>query len=91
VLNKQCVVEAELKIGTFPCLLGAFALLKREGEVRLLSYDGKIMRTLEVVGNYCLLNLLWIVFSLPVITVFPATVAMFGIMKEWTNGTAPPW
>lgn len=56
----------------------------------MLSYDGKIMRALEVVGNYCLLNLLWIVFSLPVISVFPATVAMFGIMKQWTNGTDPP-
>lgn len=56
----------------------------------MLSYDGTIMRALGVVGNFCLLNLLWLLFSLPVITVFPATVAMFGIMKEWTNGSEPP-
>ncbi|NYE09013.1 putative membrane protein YesL [Bacillus niacini] len=56
----------------------------------MLSYDGAIMRALSSMGNYCLLNLLWIIFSLPVITVFPATVAMFGILKEWKNGSEPP-
>ncbi|UOK56143.1 YesL family protein [Bacillus sp. OVS6] len=56
----------------------------------MLSYDGTIMRALAAVGNYCLLNLLWIVFSLPIITVFPATVAMFGILKEWSNGSEQP-
>jgi uncharacterized membrane protein YesL len=61
-----------------------------EGNLEMLSYDGVIMRALATMGNYCLLNLLWIVFSLPVITVFPATVAMFGILKEWTNGSEPP-
>lgn len=30
-----------------------------------------------------ILNLMWLVTSLPVITLFPATAAVFGVMREW--------
>jgi len=38
---------------------------------------------METISNFFLLNLLWILFSLPIITVFPATSAMFAILKDW--------
>lgn len=36
-----------------------------------------------------LLNLLWITSSLGVITMFPATVALFGVAKGWVLGREP--
>lgn len=36
--------------------------------------------------NLLLLNLLWLVSCHPVGTVYPATAAMFGVVREWVNG-----
>ncbi|MEK3854910.1 YesL family protein [Cytobacillus sp. FSL H8-0458] len=47
--------------------------------------DGKLYRTMEFIMNAFLLNLLWLVFCLPVLTIFPATTAMFGVVREWQN------
>ena len=33
--------------------------------------------------NAFLLNLLWLVICLPILTIFPATTAMFGVVREW--------
>lgn len=56
----------------------------------MFSHDGKIFKIMGTAGNYCLLNLLWIVFSLPVITVFASTAAMLGVVKDWSGGKEPP-
>ncbi|MFY0758895.1 DUF624 domain-containing protein [Metabacillus dongyingensis] len=54
-----------------------------------MSYNGKIFQLLEVVRRYSYLNLLWILFSVPIITISPATVAAQGVIKEWTEGNEP--
>ncbi len=36
--------------------------------------------------NLCLLNLVWLVACLPVVTIMPATAAVFGVVKEWHEG-----
>ncbi|TCN22678.1 YesL family protein [Mesobacillus foraminis] len=38
---------------------------------------------LELISNFFLLNLLWLIMCLPVITIFPSTAAMFGVVREW--------
>lgn len=45
--------------------------------------NGKPYRFLEVATNLLILNLLWLICCIPVITIFPATAAMFGVMREW--------
>jgi uncharacterized membrane protein YesL len=45
--------------------------------------DGKLYRTMEFIMNAFILNLLWLVICLPILTIFPATTAMFGVVREW--------
>ncbi|PWU67255.1 YesL family protein [Gracilibacillus dipsosauri] len=40
---------------------------------------------LETITNFILLNILWLLCSLPIITLFPATAAMFGVIRDWEN------
>ncbi|WP_373889943.1 YesL family protein [Neobacillus cucumis] len=45
--------------------------------------DGKFYSILLFISNFFLLNLLWLVMCLPIITIFPATSAMYGVMRQW--------
>ncbi|WP_045518501.1 YesL family protein [Neobacillus niacini] len=45
--------------------------------------DGKIYKAMEFIMNAFLLNLLWLVLSVPILTIFPATTALFGVVREW--------
>jgi uncharacterized membrane protein YesL len=47
--------------------------------------DSRLYRWLEVFANFLLLNLLWLVACLPVVTVYPATAAMFGVVRDWVR------
>ncbi len=49
--------------------------------------NSKIYRIGEVLVNLILLNLLWLIACLPVITAFPATAAMFGVVRDWIKDT----
>lgn len=51
--------------------------------------ESKVYRTLEVFTNFLLLNLLWLAACLPVVTAFPATAAMFAVVREWTRKNEP--
>ncbi|HYK73091.1 MAG TPA: DUF624 domain-containing protein, partial [Pseudoneobacillus sp.] len=33
--------------------------------------------------QFIYLNLLWLLFSLPLITFWPATAALFGVVRKW--------
>jgi len=46
--------------------------------------DGRFYRWLEVFSNL-LLNLLWLLACLPIVTVYPATAAMFGVVRDWVS------
>lgn len=41
---------------------------------------------LIVLSDYLLLGLLWVVISLPVITVVPASVAVLYVLRQWQGG-----
>lgn len=51
---------------------------------------GRIYRILEVFTNLVYLNFLWLLASLPVVTIPVSTTAMFGIVREWGRGDEPP-
>ncbi|MCV9888552.1 YesL family protein [Metabacillus halosaccharovorans] len=45
--------------------------------------NGKFFRVLEILTNFFLLNLIWLLACLPVVTIFPATAAMFAVSRQW--------
>src|SRR5918995_793256 len=48
--------------------------------------DTRVYRWLEVATDFFLLNLMWLVACLPVVTIFPSTTAMFGVVRDWVRG-----
>jgi uncharacterized membrane protein YesL len=48
--------------------------------------DTRVYRWLEVATDFFLLNLMWLVACLPVVTIFPSTAAMFGVVRDWVRG-----
>jgi uncharacterized membrane protein YesL len=48
--------------------------------------DTRLYRWLETATDFVLLNLLWLVACLPVVTIFPSTAAMFGVVRDWVRG-----
>ncbi|WP_160724424.1 YesL family protein [Bacillus sp. USDA818B3_A] len=38
---------------------------------------------LEIFSNFLLLNLIWFMMCLPIVTIFPATAALFGVVRQW--------
>ena len=47
--------------------------------------DTRVYRWLEVATDFLLLNLMWLVACLPVVTIFPSTAAMFGVVRDWVH------
>lgn len=50
----------------------------------------RIYRVLEVFTDLVYLNLLWMVACLPVVTIAPASAAMFGVVRGWMRGKDTP-
>jgi uncharacterized membrane protein YesL len=48
--------------------------------------DTRVYRWLETATDFCLLNLMWLAACLPVVTIFPSTAAMFGVVRDWGRG-----
>src|ERR687889_2510716 len=47
--------------------------------------DTRVYRWLEVATDFFLLNLLWLVTCLPVVSIFPSIAAMFGVVRDWVR------
>lgn len=45
--------------------------------------DNIVFRAMEVFANFFLLNTLWLLFCIPVLTIFPATKAMVAVTRQW--------
>jgi uncharacterized membrane protein YesL len=50
----------------------------------------RVYRVLEVFTDLVYLNLLWLVSCLPVVTIAPATAAMFGVVRGWIRDIDAP-
>lgn len=48
--------------------------------------DSRGYRWLATATDFFLLNLVWLLACLPVVTALPATAAMFGVVRDWTRG-----
>ena len=48
--------------------------------------DTKTYQWLERATDFFLLNLLWLLACVPVVTIFPSTAAMFGVVRDWARG-----
>jgi len=44
--------------------------------------NSRVYSIFETATNLLLLNLLWLLMCLPVVTIFPATAAMFGVVRQ---------
>jgi uncharacterized membrane protein YesL len=47
--------------------------------------DSSLYRYMDIIAAFLVLNLAWLVACLPVITVYPATAAMFAVAREWVK------
>ncbi|MEH7382302.1 DUF624 domain-containing protein [Bacillus sp. JJ1533] len=52
----------------------------------MFSHDGKLFKVMEAIGNICFLNVLWLISSLPIITIPASTSAMLGVIKGLLEG-----
>lgn len=48
--------------------------------------ETRLYHWMDVLANYFFLNLLWLIACLPLITLFPATAALFAVVRDWSRG-----
>ncbi|MGP4081592.1 YesL family protein [Pseudalkalibacillus sp. R45] len=53
--------------------------------MNIFSYDNVVYRILDKCYRFLLLNFLWLLTCLPVLTIFPGTAAMFAVIREQTE------
>ncbi|WP_161974904.1 YesL family protein [Bacillus timonensis] len=64
-------------------------IITRERGGIVFSHDGRLFKVMEVIGNICFLNVLWLISSLPIITIPVSTAAMLGVIKDLSEGNEP--
>lgn len=47
--------------------------------------DNIFFRILDIFAHFVLLNALWIILCIPIITIFPSTTALFSVVRKWTT------
>jgi len=45
--------------------------------------NSRLYILLDKISNLFILNVLWILLCLPIVTIFPATAAMFSVVRQW--------
>jgi uncharacterized membrane protein YesL len=48
--------------------------------------NSRILHFFEKIVDLFLLNVIWLILSLPIVTIFPATTAMYGVIRKWVMG-----
>ncbi|MFC0472757.1 YesL family protein [Halalkalibacter kiskunsagensis] len=46
-------------------------------------FQSRFILVLEKLTSFFLLNILWLIMCIPIITIFPATAAMFAVVRQW--------
>ena len=57
-----------------------------EGAFGVKFFDTRLYEVLQLLSDLFLLNLLWLLACLPILTIFPSTAAMFGVVRKWVQG-----
>jgi uncharacterized membrane protein YesL len=47
------------------------------------SWEGKTASFLRTITNILILNFLWVISSMPILTIGPSTAAMTGVIRKW--------
>lgn len=47
--------------------------------------ENVFFRILDIFAHFVLLNVLWIILCIPVLTIFPATTALFSVVRKWVS------
>ncbi len=56
----------------------------------MLAPDSRSRRALELAADFLLLSLLWLLASAPIVTLLPATAALFGVVRDRVCEQEPP-
>ena len=56
---------------------------------KLFDSNGPLMRGLTEITNLILVSILWLVFSIPVLTIGPATAALYYVTQKMVQGERP--
>ena len=48
--------------------------------------DNRFLQITEKAADFFLLNILWLMMCLPIITIFPSTTALYGVARKWIMG-----
>jgi uncharacterized membrane protein YesL len=56
----------------------------------MFKVDGLVHRVCTWIYRFSYLNLLFLVSCLPIITIFPAVAALFGVVRQWVKKNDPP-
>ncbi|MEH7273845.1 YesL family protein [Neobacillus vireti] len=56
----------------------------------MLQIDGWLYRMCTWIYHFTLLNLIFLISCIPIITIFPATAAAFGVARQWVKKKEPP-
>ncbi len=49
--------------------------------------NSRLYQVMDVVANFFFLNLLWLLACIPIVTIFPATAALFAVIRGWIRET----
>lgn len=56
--------------------------------MKKINWSTLLVKGIEWFARLAVLNLLWLLFSLPLVTFIPATSAGYGVLKQWRDGEA---
>ena len=87
VVLHDCAPAAQLKIHTFHCiafsavfLYNSFIQERRRTRVKWFQYDSPLFTFLSRVADLMILNLLFLVFCIPVVTIGASATAMYTVL-----------
>jgi uncharacterized membrane protein YesL len=49
--------------------------------------NSRLYQWMDVAANFFFLNLLWLLACIPIVTIFPATAALFAVVRSWIRET----
>lgn len=47
--------------------------------------ENVFLKIMDIFAHFVILNALWILLCIPIITIFPATTALFGVVRKWVT------
>ncbi|QDP41308.1 YesL family protein [Radiobacillus deserti] len=49
----------------------------------MFKSENGFFKVLDIFSNFLILNILWIICCIPIVTIFPATTAMYAVVRKW--------